>query len=118
MIASDEGALCCDMMETYRIPSYRALPARQAALFAYGLREDSRIRRKLSGAPTGLDTMLLAMIADGVNLLVWLNTRDGMENRNRPKSVLDMLRGSDQSGGGFSTPEAFEAWRASLIGGE
>ena len=116
MIAKGEAELCCDFMETYRIPDYRALPARQAALFAYGLGEGSRIRRKLSGAPVGLDTMLLAMIADGVNLLVWQNTQAGHEGRNRPPSVLAVLRGKQEGeGSGFDSVEEFNVWRASMM---
>lgn len=116
MIAEDENALCCDLMETYRIPSFRALPARQAALFAYGLGDGSRIRKKLSGAPAELDTMLLAMIADAVTVLVWQNTADGHAGRNQPRSVLDVLRGAAGGGLGFDTPEDFERWRSGMIG--
>ena len=119
MIAADEGALACDLMETYHIPDWRALPARRAALFAYGLEEDSRIRRKLSGAPAKINTMLLAMIADGINLLVWQNTEAGMEGRDMPKKILDAMRGGEKTGEavGFNTPEEFDAWRASMTGG-
>ena len=118
MIATDEGALSCDMMETYHIMDWRALPARQAALFAYGLRDGSRIRQKLAGAATGLDTMLLAMIADGINLLLWINSKAGAEGRDRPASVLAMLRGGDgnKESVGFDTSEEFDAWRASMLG--
>lgn len=119
MIAADEGALCCDLMETYHIMDYRALPARQAALFASGLREDARIRQRLSGAPVGLDTMLLAMIADAANLLVWQNTQAGLENRDRPQSIVAILRGEDLGQGvGFDSVDDFKAWRAARLGGD
>jgi len=35
--------------------------------------------------------MLLALIVDGVNMLVWQNTKDGHKGRNRPKSVYKLL---------------------------
>lgn len=49
MIALDEGALICDMAETYHIYDMRALPAETLATLACGLREDSRIKMKRAG---------------------------------------------------------------------
>lgn len=118
MIATDEAALRCDFLETYHVMDYRALPARQAALFACGLREDSRIMRKLTGAPAALDTMLLAVIADAVRILVWQNTENGMNGKNQPVSIMDTLSGRLKKGEGFATAEEFEAWRAGMIGGD
>ncbi len=118
MVAADEGALACDFMETYHIMDWRALPARRAALFAYGLREDARIRLKLSGAKARLDTMLLAMAVDALNTLVWQNTQAGHEGRDHPRSVLALLRGDPEpEKRGFDTPEEFDAWRNSLLTG-
>lgn len=118
MVAADEGALACDFMETYHIMDWRALPARRAALFAYGLREDARIRLKLSGAKARLDTMLMAMAVDALNTLVWQNTQAGHEGRDHPRSVLALLRGDpEQEKRGFDTPEEFDAWRNSLMTG-
>lgn len=119
MIAADEAALRCDFLETYHIPDYRALPARQAALFACGLREDSRIMMRLSGVPVRAETMLLAVIADAVRYLVWQNTEDGHKGRNQPWSIRAVLTGGSRSdGAGFDSAEDFEAWRASMLGGD
>lgn len=118
MIAKDEDALICDFAETYHILDYRALPARQAARLACGLRPSSRIVQALSGAPTDPETVLLALIADAVRILVWQNTEDGHKGRNQPKSLLAILWGSSQTGAGFDSADDFEAWRASMIGGD
>lgn len=118
MIAADEAALRCDMLETYGILDYRALPARQAALFACGLGPGSRIAQKLLGVPTDLHTLLLAVIADAGRLLIWQNTRDGHEGRNRPRSIVEQLLGKTTGARGFDSPEAFSAWRESMIGGD
>lgn len=119
MIAVDEDALVCDFAETYHILDFRSLPARQAARLACGLRQSSRIMQVLSGAPAGLDTVLLALISDAVRALVWQNTEDGHKGRNPPKSILTILRGNSQANSeGFDSPEDFEAWRASMIGGD
>lgn len=120
MIAADEAALRCDFLETYHVMDYRALPARQAALFACGLGQESRIMKKLSGSAVSLDTALLAVIADAVRILAWQNTRDGVEGRNRPWSITERLTGDGKpkEALGFDSPEAFDAWRAQMIGGE
>lgn len=119
MVARDEGALECDFLETYHILDFRALPARRAALFAHGLREDSRIKKKLRGDTVSAETKLLALIADELQILIWQNTEDGVKGRNRPKSILSVLNGEDgKETVGFSTAEEFEAWRSSMIGGD
>lgn len=119
MIAADEAALRCDFLETYHIMDYRALPARQAALFACGLGPGSRIAQKLAGSTVTLDTALLAVIADALRILVWQNTRDGLEGRNRPWSITERLTGGEKQKDplGFDSPEEFDAWRAQMIGG-
>lgn len=116
MIAVDDAALRCDFMETYHIIDYRALPARQAAMFACGLGEGSRIIRKLSGAAAPLDTLLLAIIADAVRVLAWQNTKDGHEGKNQPKSILEAMTGQKQTEG-FDSAEDFLTWRESMLGG-
>lgn len=118
MMTTDEAALRCDMLETYHILDWRALPARQAALFACGLGEGSRIMRKLSGAPAGPEILLLATIADALRLLVWQNTEDGVNGRNQPRSILDTMTGRSGGGQGFDTVEEFNAWRESMLGGD
>lgn len=118
MIATDEAALRCDFLETYHILDYRALPARQAALFACGLPERSRIMRSLSGYPVDLQEMLLAVIADAVKLLVWQNTEDGHKGVRQPRSIRDLLCKKDGPGAGFATAAEFEAWRAGMFEGD
>lgn len=117
MIAADDAALRCDFLEFYHILDYRTLPARRAAVFACGLPERSRIVRKLSGAAASPDTILLAVIADALRVLVWQNTRAGAEGRNPPKSILEALSGPKPSGG-FDSAEEFLAWRESMLGGD
>ena len=50
MIATDENALLCDLAETYGIFDFNALPVETLAALSFGLRENSRIKRKMSGA--------------------------------------------------------------------
>lgn len=119
MISVDEAALRCDLMETYHIFDYRALPARQVALFACGLNENSRIMRKISGAPAGFDSMMLAVIADALRILVWQNTENGAKGINQPQSIMAAIlnRDADREQQGFESAADFEAWRRSLFEG-
>lgn len=101
MLRVDEDALECDFAETYHILDYKALPARKAALFASGLRDDSRIKRKISNQKYSSETILIAAAVDRLSLLLWANSEDGMKNQNRPKLITPQLTGKE-------TPEVEE----------
>lgn len=121
MIATDRDALLCDMAENYHIYDFRALPVLTLAALACGLGEDSRIRRLMSG--TGIDrhTLLLATIADRLGWLVWANSEDGRENRNKPESIVNMLLGGEDTNKAartFASPEEFERERKRIIEGK
>lgn len=91
MLATDEEAFICDMAETYQIYDYRRVPCRTLGILAAGLREDSRIKMKISGVLAGTDTRLLANIMDIVNLILWTQTKDAEKGRNRPELVSPKL---------------------------
>lgn len=114
MIAADEEALICDFAETYGIYDYRRLPLKTAAILASGLRDNSRIKIKLSGLNAAPDTILNAAIADCIGLLVWMQSKDGAKNRNRPASILDKILNPEKKKEDvttFATGQDFEdAW--------
>lgn len=119
MINLNESALICDFAETYHIYNYRELPARQAALYACGLRANARIIQQMSGAKAPAETTLLAIIADALRTLVWQNTKDGHSGKNPPKSILRMILGDDENKvetGSFSTVDDFKQWREQMLG--
>lgn len=123
MIAVDEDALICDLAETYGIYDYRQLPVTRVAVFAMGLSEKSRIKKRLSGQREDLETLLLAGIYDMVQLLFWAKTKDGQNGRNRPKSISQALSGQvvEREERVFSSGEEFEKAMQALreqIGGE
>lgn len=91
MINEDEDALICDFAETYRVLDYRSLPAKLAATLAFGLPEDSRIKMKLRGETLTSDVVFAALQLDTLNLLAWMQSRDGSHGRNRPASVYKAL---------------------------
>lgn len=91
MIRVDEDALICDLAETYQIYDYRQLPPMRVAVFACGLKEDSRIKMQLNGQQVPLETLLLAGMSDKLSTLIWFQTEDGQKGKNRPTSLVHLL---------------------------
>lgn len=119
MIAENENALICDLAETYNVYDYRQLPPSKVAVFAMGLRDDSRIKMKLSGQEVPLETLLLAGISDRLSILTWFKTEDGQKGRNRPAMLVDSLTGKTEIKTDvivFNSGEDFENMRNRLIG--
>lgn len=117
MIAVDEGALRCDLAETYGVFNYRALPVEETLVLAFGLREDSRIKRAVTHTPIPLDTMLRAAMLDCLRLLIWQGTADGARGQNRPDSILERMNGEKQSTETltYTSGAEFERARARLL---
>ena len=119
MLATDADALICDLAEVYGIFDYRALPVSMLATLASGLREDSRIKMRLSGGKVPRRDLLLAAAVDRLSLLVWGMTEDAKRGTNRPKSlVAAFLEESDDPGEvmAFDSADAFEAAWAKATG--
>ena len=127
MISIDEDALVCDLAETYQIYDYKQLPLTQVAVFAYGLRDDSRIKQIMSNQIVPLETTLLASIVDRLSLSLWLQTKDGQKGVNRPTSIAELLTKNHKEESDkrdylvFESGEDFENYRKALLaktGGE
>lgn len=91
MWAEDSDALECDLAETYGLLDLHDVSVRKLAVLACGLRDDSRIKKKLSGVAVDTSLLLLAHAVDRLSWLVWAKTKDGQKGRNKPKSVVDAL---------------------------
>ena len=89
------------------------------ATFSAGLRDNSRIKMKLSGMRTSNEILLLAYAVDRLSVLIWQNTKDGQKGKNRPKSTADAILNGDMvkqhRTTGFDTPEAFMNAREKII---
>lgn len=121
MIATDRDALVCDMAETYGVFDIQALPVSTLAVLAVGLRDNSRIKMRLSGAKVPQTDFLLAAAVDRLSMLLWAKTEDGRRNVNRPPSLVQILSGerrSEKSDGpvSFDSPVEFEAEWARITG--
>lgn len=127
MINLDEDALVCDLAETYQIYDYKQLPLNQVAVFAYGLRDDSRIKQIMSDQIVSLEITLLANIVDRLSISLWLQTKDGQKGVNRPTSIAELLKKNHKEENDerdylvFESGEDFENYRKALLvktGGE
>lgn len=125
MIQTDEDALICDLAETYGIFDYRQLPADQVAVFALGLRDDSRIKLAMTNSKVPFETFLLAGVLDRLSALVWFKTTDGQKGINKPLMVAEELTGKTKAKESkemiFDSGEDFEEYRQKIlekIGGE
>lgn len=118
MIQTDKDALICDLAETYHIYDYKKLPLTQVAIFAIGLKDDSRIKMKMSGQLAPMETLLLAGISDRLSILLWRQTKDGQKGRNMPTMILDTLTVKKEKESDvivFSSGEDYEKTRKAIL---
>lgn len=120
MLREAREELLCDFAEVYHIYDLRAFSVQYIAILAKGLRPESRTKMKISKAEVTFDRLAMATLIDGVNLLIWQNTKSGQKGKHRPKSVAEKLikRESEESEVvGFDSIEDFELTRSRLLGG-
>ena len=121
-MTTDSDALLCDLAETYGIYSFEALPVATLAVLSSGLRGNSRIYQKMTGAKGARMEMLVAAAVDRLSLLLYSKTKDAQDGINPPRSILDQLFGEEQanndSAESFEDPAEFHAAWAAITGGE
>ena len=106
--------MICDLAETYHILDYKELPPSLVATLVVGLRDDARIKQKISKSKLTVDQSLLALICDGINILIWQRSKDGAKGRNRPESMFKKLMGLDKKQNDelmvFDTTDDYDRW--------
>lgn len=103
--------MICDLAEVYHLFNYTECHPLLVGTLVFGLSDESRVKRKLSGQKLTLKEILLAKIADELRFQSWAGySRDGQHNKNRPKSILERLMGIEKKEeyATFSTMEEFE----------
>lgn len=117
MVNEDEDALSCDLAETYNIYNMRELSPLKVAVFSCGLRDDSRIKKKLSGSELDINTLLLAVCADSLQYIAWSKTENARKNIGKPQSLLEILTKTETKSEvvSFDSAEAFEKSRQEII---
>ena len=83
--------MICDLAETYHIYDIYSHPVEYIATLETGLRDDSRVRMKLSNMKVDPKTLILAKIADNTALNVYAKTKDAQHGRNYPASLVRAL---------------------------
>lgn len=109
------------MAQFYHILDYKGLPVSTLAALVAGLPEESRIKTRLNGRNgKSLTELLLAVIADGIKMLVWMQSVDGARGQNRPKSIYEELIGDQQDPdvNVYDSPEEFMAERERILAGK
>lgn len=86
----------CDMAQYYHMYDIDSVPIGTLAALANGLPGDSRSVSAITGCVIPADSVLLAIIADRLGMLMWMFSEDGRKNINRPKSIIDF--GGSESG--------------------
>lgn len=121
MLKVDKLALICDLAETYNIYDYRSLPARTIATFAVGLRDDSRIKQRITDVKASRAEIILGAIADRLGMLWWALIQGGQGEI--PESFVSELLGvtrEEESSSNmitYSSPEEFESAREKIMKG-
>lgn len=116
----DMDSLECDLAETYHIYDYKELPVIKVALFSVGLRENSRIKMKMRNVDYSFETFILAGILDRLSLMVWQNTKDAVDGKNKPASILSCLMNIEENYQDkdliiFNSSENFEKMRNQIL---
>ena len=114
MIMTDRDALLCDLAETYHIYDFNDFRPSKLAIFAAGLRDDSRIRLKMAETNYMSHTAMLAKMTDTMTLIHYYFT--AKQGDPAPSLVTDLMyqdRKIDKGGEymTYSSGKAFlEAW--------
>ena len=105
--------MICDLAETYGIYDYKAHKPTLIATLAVGLPDTSRTKQKYSGVTLTMDQMLLSLLIDSVNNLIYGLSRK--KGRKKPQSIFKLLTQKKEKKDelmSFKTPEEYEAFMA------
>lgn len=111
LIGNSEDLLICDFAQFYHVYDYTELKPSVAATFAMGLPDESRVKRKITGVNATLDQLLLALILDDLNLMMWSKQK---HKGAKPKRVYQLLTKPPEKKEelmSFRSPNDYEKWR-------
>lgn len=113
--------MICDLAETYHLFDYRKYKPSLIAVLVSGLKEDSRLNHAINGGFSISSNTLLSIIADYCSLIWWSRTDDGLNNRNRPKSITQKslnVHEEKKKNGAYMKFSSAEEFMKARYGGE
>lgn len=112
LAGNSEDLLICDFAQFYHVFDYKELRPSVAATLAMGLPEESRIKKKITGVDATLDQLLMAMILDDLNLLLWTKQKHKGPKPKRVYQILTSPKEKKEELMAFRSPEDYMKWRA------
>ena len=117
MLVTDRDALVCDLWETYQVTDLEALPVKTLAALSFGLRDNSRIKKAMSGQNVEMTQLLLAGILDCLAGIRWmLAGNPDSAPRSMTKALLGIEEETDGDVISFTTSDEWEAERRRILG--
>ena len=114
MISVDRTAWICDLAETYHLYDWRSLPLSTVAALSAGLRDNSRIKKKIRGDGLPDTDNLLGQILDMLIYFAW--SAGGYGDIDKAPSIFGDYAEERETAGNvakYSSAEEFEsAWNA------
>jgi len=113
MLYIGKAEVICDLAEYYHILNYEELPPELVATLCLGLRDDSRIKMKMSGYKLNTNQMLMALMVDNLQFLSWTKTKQAQKNQGKPESIFNKLLELDKPKEelmSFESADDFNAW--------
>lgn len=109
--------MICDLAQYYNIYNYEQLAFNKLAVFVFGLPDDSRLMKKLSGLKVDLNTVIMAGIFDRLSLLLY--SLAGSKKNKRPEALTDNLLGKkktkERRPSGYVSGKEFEKRRQEIL---
>lgn len=85
--------MICDLAETYHILNYKELSPDLVATLVFGLRDNSRVKMRLSKTKLTLEQALFAMMVDQLRFQSWTHSKEAHKGRGyKEKSILKALQ--------------------------
>lgn len=111
MEALDKDALICDFAQYYNIYDYLQYGVTKAAIYAYGLPEDSRIKKKIQNRSYDMATFWQVAVIDVLKGFRYSFEKCHYKSVEKPESTLDALTGrmNENDNASFESKEEFEA---------
>lgn len=117
MLDEDEDALICDFQQFYQVSLLPILidDLERASVLAWGLPDESRIKRLISKQPVDNQTLLMAYMLDDLNFIAWSKTKDAEKGKNKPKSVVESLYKDKTETSAYLTADDWQKARAKIL---